>query len=440
MTQQQQNTVVKITQKFSPWIIEEEILSALIQNRQKLTTFIDEINPDFFNSVDCKNIFKMIRVYWEKYLSSPKKNIIVSSIQKLIAVQNGRQISPTIFATTDKIFDRVELSEDELQYYHDELLKFIKSGKIKDIIFEGINKIDDPEAFDKIQEDLKDAVLWKIDENLGIDITNVKERYSRQKELLDSFIPTPWGSLNNLIGGGFFAKTLSCFVAGSSVGKSIALDQIAFDAWANQKKNVLLITLELSEEMKGMRIDSHFMNRFIGELPTKEKEVEEAYSRIQTDGKRFIIKEFPTSSIIVRKVSQFISRLEMYSGFRPELIVVDYADLLIPNSGKREGLYADGAAIFEALRGISYEYNCPVITATQFNRNAGEKPPAEINEFDISESHKKIMTLDTCVAIIATPGMRSQGQAAFKILKARMGQKDSIVPMNVSYEFFKFFE
>jgi replicative DNA helicase len=323
-----QNSVVKITQKFSPWIIEEEILSALIQNRQKLTTFIDEVNPDFFNSVDCKNIFKMIKVYWEKYSSSPKKNVIVSSIQKLIAVQAGKPVSPTIFVTVDKIFDRAELSEDELQYYHDELLKFIKSGKIKDIIFEGINKIDDPEAFDKIQEDLKEAVLWRIDENLGIDITNVKERYSRQRELLESYIPTPWSSLNSLIGGGFFAKTLSCFVAGSSVGKSIALDQIAFDAWANQKKNVILISLELSEEMKGMRIDSHFMNRFIGELPAKEKEVEEAYSRINTDGKRFIIKEFPTSSIPVRKISHFISRLEMYSGFKPDLIVVDYADLL----------------------------------------------------------------------------------------------------------------
>ena len=358
---QNTNSVVKITPKFSPWIIEEEILSALVQNRQKMTTFIDEIDADFFNSSDCKNIFRMTKMYWEKYSSSPKKNIIVSSVQKLFAAQNAKPISPTIFNTIDKIFDRANLTDDELQYYHDELLKFIKSGKIKDIIFEGINKIDDPSAFDEIQEKLKDAVLWRIDENLGIDITNIKERYSRQKELLESYIPTPWPSLNNLIGGGFFAKTLSCFVAGSSVGKSIALDQIAFDAWANQKKNVVLITLELSEEMKGMRIDSHFMNRFIGELPSREKEIQDAYSRIQTDGKRFIIKEFPTSSIAVRKISHFISRLEMYSGFKPELIVVDYADLLLPNSGKREGLYADGAAIFEALRGISYEYNCPYV-------------------------------------------------------------------------------
>ena len=142
----------------------------------------------------------------------------------------------------------------------------------------------------------------------------------------------------------------------------------------------------------------------------------------------------------VRKVANFISKLQTYSGFEPEIIIVDYGDLLLPNSGKRESLYADGGAVFEALRGLSYEFNCPVITASQFNRNSGEKTPSEVNEYDISESHKKIMTLDTCIAIVATPGMRAQGQAAFKTLKARMGIKDYVLPLNVSYEYFKFTE
>ena len=74
------------------------------------------------------------------------------------------------------------------------------------------------------------------------------------------------------------------------------------------------------------------------------------------------------------------------------------------------------------------------------HNSSGEKTPSEVNEYDISESHKKIMTLDTCIAIVATPGMRAQGQAAFKTLKARMGIKDYVLPLNVSYEYFKFTE
>lgn len=431
--------VVPISKKFSPWIAEEELLSALVQNRQKLTTFIDEVDPEFFNSGDCKTVFKMTKLYFEKYNAPPKKGVLLSSVQKLLA-SGTKGVNNTVLQTVERIFEREQLSDSELQYYHDELLKFIKTGKIRDVIFEGINKIDDPNAFEDIQEKLKNAVLWRVDETLGTDITNVKERYARQKELLDSYVPSPWSKLNSAIGGGFFNKTLSCFVAGTSVGKSIALDQVAFYAWSVLRKNVLVVSLELSEEIKSMRIDSQFLEKFLGELPSRQKEVEEAYSKINSDGKRLIIKEFPTSSVSVRKVANFTSKLSTYSNFKPELIVVDYGDLLLPNSGKRESLYSDGGAVFEALRGLAYEFNCPVVTATQFNRNSGEKTPSEVNEYDISESHKKIMTLDTCVAIVATPGMRAQGQACFKTLKARMGVKDTVLPLSVSYEYFKFTE
>jgi replicative DNA helicase len=559
------NAVVPINKKFSPWIAEEELISALIQNRQKLTTFIDEIDAEFFNSSDCKNVFKMTKMYFEKYQSPPKKGVLLSSAQKLLA-NSSKGISNSVIQTIERVFDRESLSDSELQYYHDELLKFIKTGKIRDVIFEGINKIDDPNAFEEIQDKLKNAVLWRIDENLGIDITDVKERYAKQNEMLQSFVASPWPALNKAIGGGFFNKTLSCFVAGTSVGKSIALDQLGFYAWSELQKNTLIISLELSEEIKSMRIDSMFLERFLGELPSRQKEVEQAYSKIESNGKRLIIKEFPTSSVSVRKVANFISKLQTYSGFEPEIIIVDYGDLLLPNSGKRESLYADGGAVFEALRGLSYEFNCPVVTATQFNRcifieskvvlengdtieikdlqindkilgsngfvnvekiypiekkkgfkiktksgkeiicssehkfptkdgektlnsglsigdfliirnikydeivsieeidmvdmidiqvsgnnlffandilthnSSGEKTPSEVNEYDISESHKKIMTLDTCIAIVATPGMRAQGQAAFKTLKARMGIKDYVLPLNVSYEYFKFTE
>jgi replicative DNA helicase len=413
----------------------------MAQNRQKLTTFVDEVDPDYFNSSNCKNIFKMIKMYFEKYSSMPSKPVIISSIQKLMGSQEkGSNINADIFKTIDEVFDRKEFTNDELQYFHDELLKFIKTGKIRDVMLKGISKIDDPTAFDEIQEELKVAVLWKIDENLGIDITDVTERYLKHRDILGSFIETPWRSLSEIIGGGFYPKTISSFVAGSSVGKSIALDQVAFFSWAQLNKNVLMISLELSEEMKGLRMDTHHTKIQMHELINRESDVLAAYSKINSGGKRLIIKEFPTSSINSRKISQYVNRLQMYSGFKPDIILVDYADILLPNSNKKDSMYTAGGEVFEQLRGIAYEFEVPVVTATQFNRNYNDKPPEEVTEFDISESSKKMMTSDNMIAIVATPGMRSQKQAAFKTLKARIGQKDIIIPLTVSYENFTFEE
>ena len=89
-------------------------------------------------------------MYFEKYLSPPKKQVLISSAQKLLA-NSSKGISSSVIQTIERVFDRESLSDSELQYYHDELLKFIKTGKIRDVIFEGINKIDDPSAFDEIR-------------------------------------------------------------------------------------------------------------------------------------------------------------------------------------------------------------------------------------------------------------------------------------------------
>jgi replicative DNA helicase len=434
-------TVTQLNKKFAPHIIEEELLSAIVFNKQKLTTFIDEILPEFFNVSDCKTIFKIIKMHFTKYSASPKKNTTISYINKILGDAEKRtSISSTIFDAIDRIYDRKEFSDDELSYIHDEILKFIKTNKIRDVIFEGIQKIDDPESFDEINEKLKNAVLWRIDENLGVDIREVKERYARQKEVMEAYMPTPWENLNSVIGGGFFAKTLNTFVAASSVGKSIALDQIAFHSWANLKKNVVLISLELSEEIKSMRIDTHFTKLFMSDLIKRQKDVENAYQSLDTGNARLIIKEFPTSSVSSRRIITFIEKLEMYSDFKPDIIVIDYGDILLPNSMKKNSMYEAGGEVSEQLRGIGYHFNVPIINATQFNRNVADKPPQEVSEYDISESHKKMMTNDNIIAIVATPAMRAQGQAAFKTLKARFGQKDYIVPMNVSYETFTFTE
>lgn len=434
-------TVTTLNKKFSPHIIEEELLSAIVHNKQKLTTFIDEVLPEFFNSSDCKIIFKIIKTHFNKYSASPKKTTTISYINKFVNdAEKKISIGSTIFNLIDRIYDRGEFSEDELLYIHDEILKFIKTNKIRDVIFEGIQKIDDPESFDEINEKLKNAVLWRIDENLGVNIRDVKERYAKQKEVMEAFLQTPWKTLNDVIGGGFFAKTLNTFVAASSVGKSIALDQIAFHSWANMKKNVVLISLELSEEIKSMRIDTHFTKFFMTDLIKRQKDVEHAYSSLDTNDARLIIKEFPTSSISSRRIISFIEKLSMYSDFKPDLIVIDYGDLILPNSLKKNSMYEAGGEVSEQLRGIAYHFNVPVVNATQFNRNVADKPASEVSEYDISESHKKMMTNDNVIAIIATPAMRSQGQACFKTLKARFGQKDFLIPMKVSYETFTFEE
>ena len=425
-----------MTSNIAKYLNEEDIVKALVQNREKIATFIDELKSDYFNSNDLKIIFKVIKTYFIKYKNPPKKNILLSLLNTL----SNTKTPPTTntFKMVETIYETYEFTEDELAYIHDQIVIFIKTRMYRDVMVEGINKIDDPESFEEINDKLRKAVLWRMEENFGTDIMKVNERYAKQKELLKDYIPLPWMDLNKVIGGGLFPKTLSTFAAASSVGKSIALDQTAFYVWSQLKKNVVLISLELSEEIKGLRIDTQFTGLKIEELIKNEDKVVDAYKSLNVDDKKLIIKEYPASSMNTIKISHFISRLEIYTGFQPDFIIVDYADLLLPNSLKRNNLYQDGVEVFEQLRGLAYEYKVPVLTATQFGRAAIELGPDDVNESHISESQKKMNTCDNIIGIIATSTMRAMGQAVFKTLKARNGIKDMILPKTISYSNFKF--
>jgi replicative DNA helicase len=425
-----------MTSNIAKYLNEEDIVKALVQNREKIATFIDELKSDYFNSNDLRIIFKVIKTYFIKYKNPPKKNITISLINALA----NSKTPPTAntYQLVETLYETYEFTDDELEYIHDQIIIFIKTRMYRDVMIEGINKIDDPESFEEINDKLRQAVLWRMEENFGTDIMKVGERYAKQKELLKDYIPFPWPDLNKVIGGGLFPKTLSTFAAASSVGKSIALDQTAFYVWSQLKKNVVVISLELSEEIKGLRIDAQFTGLKIEELVKNEDKVIEAYKSLEVDDKKLIIKEYPASSINTIKISHFISRLEMYTGFQPDFIIIDYADLILPNSMKRTGLYQDGGEVFEQLRGLAYEYKVPVLTATQLGRTAIELPPDEVNESHISESQKKMNTCDNIIGIIATSTMRAMGQATFKTLKARNGIKDMILPKTISYSNFKF--
>jgi replicative DNA helicase len=343
-----------MTSNIAKYLNEEDIVKALVQNREKIATFIDELKPDYFNSNDLRIIFKVIKTYFVKYKNPPKKNILLSLLNSLV----NSKTPPTTntFQMVETLYETYEFTEDELEYIHDQIIVFIKTRMYRDVMIEGINKIDDPESFEEINDKLRKAVLWRMEENFGTDIMKVSERYAKQKELLKDYIPLPWMDLNKVIGGGLFPKTLSTFAAASSVGKSIALDQTAFYVWSQLKKNVVLISLELSEEIKGLRIDTQFTGLKIEELIKNEDKVVDAYKSLNVDDKKLIIKEYPASSMNTIKISHFISRLEMYTGFQPDFIIVDYADLLLPNSLKRNNLYQDGGEVFEQLRGLAYEF------------------------------------------------------------------------------------
>jgi len=353
---------------------EKEVICLTVNNSHFTVQFINDLLPEYFNNPACQLTMKSIRVYFSKYNGMPTKLQVATLINKIVTQKQSKDKKEKNYSkpadleeTLEYIFTDKKLKEHQLKFYEDEIERFIKQNKVRNAFYESIDLIEDVEKFDEIESKFKAAILWHADKNLGVEIQDVNERYDKIKKVFENFIPLPYKKLSEVIGGGMLPKSLTYIAAQSGLGKSILLDMISFYCWKELGMNVIIASLELSEEVKSLRIDAQFMDSPTRELIKDSKRVESAYKALGDRDNHLFIKEFP-SGTSSKSISRYIHRLRSFYDIKIGLISVDYADIVSPNSMKKVSLYSDGGDVSEELRFLGYEYNCPTLTATQLNR------------------------------------------------------------------------
>ena len=258
-----------------------------------------------------------------------------------------------------------KIEKHEIKSLDDEISKFIRETKMEFAILESVELLKE-NKFDEIETRIRDAVAWNHKIDLGVHIAEVERRYEKVDDLYQNVITTPWPRIDTILGGGIFQKTLTIIAAASSVGKSIALDQLAFHIWEKLKKNVVMITLEVSEVRKSMRMDSYGTQIPINEIRAQRDKVFKYYEQRNDYKNKLFIKEFPTSSINTTHIEQYLYHLELFAGLYPEdigAILIDYGDIMLPKQKRLGKTYDDQGNTFENMRSMSQEYGAPVISA-----------------------------------------------------------------------------
>jgi len=196
--------------------------------------------------------------------------------------------------------------------------------------------------------------------------------------------------------------------------------------WIANNKKVLMISLEMSETMYSRRMDGLFSNLNINRL---RDNIDELKSRVKgfkanVPDALLRIKEFPTGTLTPAMLKQYLKKLKLTKNFVPDIIFVDYLNIMKPN-GNNAGtlsLYEKAGRIAEELRAISSKMKIPIVTATQQNRGANGYAGEEIGMDSVSESSCISATADAMVAIWGNDGDREAGIKRLKILKNRLGK------------------
>jgi hypothetical protein len=196
--------------------------------------------------------------------------------------------------------------------------------------------------------------------------------------------------------------------------------------WALQGLNVVYLTLELSEELVSMRVDS-----MVTEIPARDvfKQIDEVEMRVKVIGKKsgtYQVKYMPSGKT-ANDVRSYLKEYEIKLGRKVDILLVDYLDLLMPISKKisAENLFIKDKFVSEELRNLAVEKNCILVTAAQLNRGAVEE--VEFDHSHISGGLSKIQTADNVFGIFTSRAMRERGKYQIQLMKTRsssgVGQK-----------------
>ena len=404
--------------------IETTILRNLIYNEDYSRKVIPFIESDYFENRSEKVIFEEIVQFIVKYGSA----ITIEALN--IEIENRTDLTEDQIKEIREINKSLNDSPVEPQWLLDTTEKWCRDRAIYLALMESIHIADgndEKKNRDAIPSILSDALAVSFDNNVGHDyLLDYEERYDYYHKT-ENRLKFDLEYFNKITNGGVPSKTLNIFLAGTNVGKTLAMCHMA-SSFLLQSKNVLYITLEMAEKEIAKRIDSNVLNIKINQLKEIPKPMytSKTSQLINKTKGKLIIKEYPTASAHSGHFKALLNELALKKSFKPDVIFIDYINICTSSrfrSGMNANSYTIIKSIAEELRGLAVEFDVPIFSATQTTRSGFNSSDVEIT--DTSESFGLPATADFLVALISTEELEQLGQIMVKQLKNRYGDKSS---------------
>lgn len=342
------------------------------------------------------------------------------AVRYVVEYSNEYSVLPKIEqvnAETGLNFSHIsDIGTQHQEAFLDEIEEFCKNRALGNAVINAAELIEKGN-YGEVEKRVREAILISLQSDIGTDyFADPRTRLLKIKDK-NGQVGTGWKSVDEKLYGGVNRGEITIWCAGSGVGKSLFLQNLAIN-FARQKLNVVYITLELSEELCSMRMDS-----MLSEVSTKEvfRRIDEVEIKVKQVGHKsgsLHVKQMPQGST-VNDIKAYLKNYEIKTQCKPDVLVVDYLDLLFPNNKKIDvsNLFVKDKFVTEELRGLMVERQMIGQTAAQLNRGAVQEQ--EHDHSHISGGISKIQTADNVISIFASAAMKERGQYQIQFLKTR---------------------
>ena len=403
---------------------QEDLVRLLVQNRNFLEKLSIYLNPEEHLDFDhLKWVAQTTIDFYFVYKVCPQKRSLLTILETEARANN---INDSLFrAAKDFIEDADQNVADEnfavdmIQNWmsHQEILKRI--SKMVDICTTTRDRA-------LLQEEA--TAICSIGINFGRTASSyiqdtenaLLQRKSAKQSVVPSGLPV---DVHTQYGG--MAKQHVCVVlAGTNVGKTSALVHIGASG-VKAKKTVAHIVLESPKEELRLRYDAAFCDMSMGMIPENDWLVRDTAKKMAAEGDFLHYERFSPGLLSPLRVRQWLNQL-ISDGNRPDLLIVDSADDMVPDSGPSTSVYHDADLVYLGLLQIAEEYNIVVWTSSQGNRESLEADTVTLRM--VGDSLKKVQRASFVVALCQSfqESICSPPQGRLFVAKNRWGRKNII--------------
>jgi replicative DNA helicase len=383
-------------------VFQAKIISSLLSNKRFIQTISDILKPVYFDSDANKWLVGTIIAYFFEYKTIPTLEVMKVKIDEM----DNEILQVSVVDNLKESWRNVESTD--LQFVQEQTLEFCRNQVMKNAIMDSVDLIEVGQ-YDQIKKIVDEAMKAGSDRDLGHEyIEGIEERLTKSTR---DTIKTGWDPIDEVMDGGLGKGELGVVVAPAGIGKTWCLQSMGSNA-VKRGLSVVHYTLELNQEYVGLRYDTIFSGTPTANIKFYKDEVKKKISQLKG---HLLIKYFPTKSATVQTLAAHLSQIEIQST-KPDLILVDYADILRGVGSEKRHILEN---IYEDLRGLAGEIECPIWTASQANRSSLEEEVIDATK--VAEAYSKVMIADFVVSVSRKVEDKIANTSRFHVIKNRFG-------------------
>ena len=333
------------------------LVAKLLQDRSTLPRVRRALDPEHFTDLKLRQVVDLLIKVWEGERVVPGPVVL----KELIGEEDE------LWQTIQELYS-IDVSDGEIAIK--QAVDFATHQAIASALLHSA-ELNEEGEYERVGQEILEAV--SMGRNGRYDpydyFASMLDRIRSYGAEVGHKVPTGIGHLDRALDGGLEVGELGVILAPPGHGKTLVLVNFGAAAISLGYK-VVHYTLEIHEKNVAKRYDMCLTGMNKHQIRSRKRSAASHLIKLSRRVRRSLfIKEFGAGDLTIGSLTAHLQYLIESHNFAPDLILIDYADLMRSDRQYEQKRF-ELKAIYEGLRTVGGKMGTPVWTASQTNRES----------------------------------------------------------------------